>query len=143
MDAGTAETLLQDLPNFVGIYFARDLDKLAVLDFPSAFLIFHEQHWIALFIDTDLLEIFDPLGFITNKTLDSLHHFLKIQLNKKILHCSPRIQSANSSNCGKFAVCYLYWRLDCQKTLTSFLELFSRDQIANSDIIDSLFDLIK
>ena len=54
MDAGTAENLLRHLPNFVGIYFARDLDKLAVLDFPSAFLIFHEQHWIALFIDTNV-----------------------------------------------------------------------------------------
>jgi hypothetical protein len=139
MDAGTAENLLQHLPNFAGIYFARDLDKLALLNFPSAFLIFHEQHWIALFIDSDKIEIFDPLGFITNNTLDSLHHFLKIQLRQKILYCSPRVQSANSSNCGKFTVCYLYWRLECQKTLTSFLELFSRDQIENSTIIDTLF----
>ena len=143
MDAGTAESLLQHLPNFAGIYFARDLDKLALLDFPSAFLIFHDQHWIALYIDTDLIEIFDPLGFITNQTLESLHNFLKIQLHKKILHCSPRVQSANSSNCGKFTVCYLHWRLECQKTLTSFLQLFSRDQIENTDIINTLFDKIK
>ena len=143
MDAGTAEMYLRNLPNFTGIFFARDLDNIALLDYPSAFLIYTDQHWISLYLDSETIEVFDPLGCITNKTLDSVHHFLKFQLPNKILNCTPRVQSANSSNCGKFAICYLYWRLECKQSLSDFLKLFESNQIKNSDIIDALFSAIE
>ena len=113
--------------------------NLTFLGFPVGMLVYHEEHWICLYIDDDIIEIFDPLGFVTNSTFKALHLFLATHMQKKVLLCSPRIQAATHSNCGKFAVSFLYWRLSCEKDLLSFIELFSTDQSKNSQLINNFF----
>ena len=106
-------------------------------------LIYHEEHWLCLYIDDDVIEIMDPLGFVTNSTFKVLHFFLSTHMQKKTLQCSPRIQAATHSNCGKYAISFLYWRLNCEKDLLSFIELFTPDQHQNSVLIDNFFTEIK
>jgi len=133
---------LARLPNFGGIFYSSDLQKITFIGFPVAILIFHKDHWISIYIDEECLEVFDPLGVITNSALKFLHFFLSTHLQNKILHCSPRIQSANHSNCGQFNICFLFSRLNCERSMNSFLNLFSSDQHSNSDLIEKLFNEI-
>jgi len=130
---------LENLPNFGGIFYSTDLEKITFIGFPVAILIFHKDHWISIYIDEECLEVFDPLGVITNSTFKFLHFFLSTHIQNKILHCSPRIQSANHSNCGQFNICFLFSRLKKEKTMSSFLKLFSPDQHSNSGLIKKLF----
>ena len=138
-----AERYVKNLPDFGGIFFANDLKKTAVLSFPVAFLIYHEEHWLVAYLSEQSIELFDPLGCVTNSTFIFLQHFLRINLDKKILHASPRIQSATTSNCGQYCICFLYWRLNCGRDLESFLDLFSKDQHANSQTVANFFNSIE
>jgi len=85
----------------------------------------------------------DPLGYMYNSSFHFLHLFLKINMQKRELRCSPRIQAATFSNCGQYCVVYLYNRLLYDKNLTTFLKKFTANQAQNNLIIKKLFKKIK
>jgi hypothetical protein len=135
--------MLKDLPNFGGIFYATDLHEIAIVDYPVGILIFSSEHWVAVYLDNDFIEVMDPLGFMYNSSFHFLHLFLKINMQKRELKCSPRIQAATFSNCGKYCIVYLFHRLLSDKNLTSFLKYFTANQTQNNQIIKKLFKEIK
>jgi len=135
--------MLKDLPNFGGIFYAADLGQIAVVSYPVGILIYSKEHWVSVYLSDEYIEVMDPLGFMYNSSFHFLHLFLKINMQKRELRCSPRIQAATFSNCGKYCIAYLYHRLLSHKNLSSFLKNFSADQTQNNLIINKLFKKIK
>jgi hypothetical protein len=100
-------------------------------------------HWISLVIKDDVIEVMDPLGFVKNEAFGNLQLFLKSEMGDKLLIASPQIQMSTHSNCALFAITFLFWSLECKRSLLSFMELFSENPLANTDTIKTLFSQIE
>lgn len=100
-------------------------------------------HWISIVLKDDVIEIMDPLGFIKNSAFENLQLFLKSEIGDKLLVSSPQIQMSSHSNCGLFAITFLFWSLECNRSLLSFLQLFSNNPLENTETIKSLFSQIE
>ena len=105
-------------PHFIGCFAQNSLVDLKV-SYPCFLMVNidskNEQgsHWLAIRLDNDQIEIFDPLGFtifnwksVPCKLLEFIHYHA---MNKKIL-ISPQIQSDNSSLCALFCCFYIFYR---------------------------------
>jgi len=135
---------VQNLADFGGILFAEDLTNFSIISHPTGFLLHTNGiHWISLIIKSDIIEVMDPLGFIKNAAFENLQLFLKSEMGEKTLICSPKIQMSTHSNCALFAITFLFWSLECKRSLLSFMELFSDNPLSNTDTIKTLFHQIE
>lgn len=86
------------------------------------------EHWIAIFIDKNRLEYFDPLGF------PPLHKlFLKfIRLNscKRFYYNCKTIQNPESTLCGKYCIAFIKHKSK-NGTFKSFISKFSKNTLNN------------
>ena len=139
----SAERHLRHLADFGGILFSEDLTNFSVLSFPMGFLLHtNGTYWISLVLKEDVIEVMDPLGFIKNSAFENLQLFLKSEMGDKTLISSPKIQMSSHSNCALFAITFLFWSLECKRSLLSFMELFSDNALQNTDTIETLFSFI-
>ena len=100
------------------------------------------SHWLALKVDDESLEIFDPLGFeifnwksVPCQLLEFIHHHSK---HKKVL-ISPRIQSDLSEICALYCCFFIFYRnFNSFQTLCS---LFSETLSENDTRLKLLLDV--
>ena len=134
-------------PHFIGCFSQDTLVKLE-LCYPCFLMVNTDSagkqgsHWIAIRIDENQLEIFDPLGFkifnwksVPCKLLEFIHYHA---LNKKIL-ISPRIQPDNSYFCALYCIFFIFFR-----NFNSFqrlYSLFSRKLHENDQRLLTLLDV--
>ena len=81
-------------------------------------------HWLCIFGNSYLCNIFDPLGLSITKYYKKLYTKLQT-LTKKIVYRSVRIQSLTSDSCGHFCCIYLFLRghkFTHSQILNSFFE---------------------
>ena len=50
MDAKEAQDILENVPNFGGIFSADQLQNVKILDLPVMLLVLDDGHWISIFI---------------------------------------------------------------------------------------------
>ena len=138
--------LSRSLPKFIGCFSE---DKLVELQFPvkPCYLLVNTDsarekgtHWIAIALDRNSIEIFDPLGFqifrwpkIPCKLLNFIHCH---STNRKLV-ISDRVQSSTSLLCGFFCLFFVFTRpVLSLKEITS---LFSKNLNRNDKILYTLF----
>ena len=66
MDAENVEKLLKILPNFGGIFDAKQLKNVKLLSYPVSIVIHDKGHWIAVYITKKSIELMDSLGWVRN-----------------------------------------------------------------------------
>lgn len=144
MDAKKINDVLKGLENFGGIYDADQLDNVKILSLPVMIIINSEEHWIGLFVDQENIEIMDSIALINEKKINgSLCRFLCAQIKGKKLTASPKLQSDESSDCGKYAVSFLVYKSLTSNSLKDFLKIFTADCDSNSKNIRKLFQTIQ
>ena len=138
--------LLSCVSNFIGCYAENEVADLNITSFPCSLIINldHDQlpgsHWVALYISTETLEIWDTLGFrvldwprIPCNLLKFLHRHV---LNRRVL-ITRRIQSQQSILCGYFCIYFIICRQFLSfKTLSS---PFKSDFATNDKILLNFF----
>ena len=144
MDGAEINELVKSLPDFGGIFDASKLDRVKILDLPVMLIINIENHWLGLRIEKSKLEIIDSLGeietFAKNKILC---RFICAHLLGKKLIVSPKLQSDDSKDCGKYVLSFLWFSALTGKSLTYFLKLFNSDYTRNSKNITIIFQTVK
>ena len=144
MDAEKVENYTRNLENFGGIFSLSQLKNVKILSLPVSLIINFNDHWIAIFISKDLMEVCDSIGYLKNNKLDrGLQNFLKTHLHDKHFFATPQLQSDTSYNCAMYAISYLYCRHVLKKTLCDFTGLFTNDFNLNFSIISELFHEIE
>ena len=144
MDAENVENAVKCIPEFGGIYRLRQLPHVKILSYPVCLIILSNKHWIGIYMTDATVEIIDSIGLVASDGLDfSLCRFLSAQIFNKQFLITPRLQSDNSEQCGKYAVAFLLFRVLTGKTLCDFCQLFSTNLAKNSDIINDIFQTIK
>ncbi len=129
------ETLLNNQPNFLGIFAADELETLRIINFPVSLIVnldIRDQpgsHWIALRMGRRRVEVFDSLGFnfrLWEKYPTHLLEFLSRYTKSYRFYVSPVLQPPNSYTCGLFCAYYIIQRsfsnfTDCVKRFTKNL----------------------
>ena len=144
MDAESVSEIVKNLENFGGIFSSDQLENVKILDLPVMLIILDNGHWLSLYIDQETLEIMDSAGFTANDGINKhLCRFLCAQSYGKTLTATPQLQQEDSSDCGKYATCFLVFRSLTGQPLTKFAKIFSSDFKANAEIIEEIFQEIK
>ena len=144
MDAKNLENYTKQLENFGGIFNLKQLRYVKIISYPVSLIIHIDEHWIAIFLTKEVVEVCDSNGYLKNKKLDrGLHKFLKCHLHNKQFMATPKLQSDSSTNCAIYVICYLYCRHVLKKTLCDFTALFTNDLNLNFSIVSELFQEIK
>jgi hypothetical protein len=97
------------------------------------------EHWVALYLPVKgPIEYFDSYGYLPiNK---EIYTFFKLN-QKKFIYNRFNIQSDKSTNCGKYAIFYLYMR--CRRfSLYKFIQFFVKHKYINDKIISKIFTKI-
>lgn len=122
MDAENVEKLAKKIPNFGGIFRISQLKNLKIISLPVALIILEYDHWISIYIDNNSLEIMDSSGYMGTQSIPkTLRRFLATQLLNKKMTITPRIQSDHSSNCGLYALSFLYYKTYVKRVYVSFV----------------------
>ena len=144
MDAESVNEHTKKFKHFGGIFKIDQLDRVKIISYPVALIIYQDNHWIAIYISEKVFEVCDSSGYLENENLDKkLRRMLKLHLQNKKFTATPRLQSEKSDNCALYCICYLYIRLKLKKSLCDFTSLFSTDKNKNSSIITGLYRDIK
>ena len=144
MDAGKIESLVSGLENFGGIFDADQLQNVKILDLPVSLVINYDGHWISVYIDEKNFEIMDSLGLSSNKNIDkNLRRFICAHFRGKQFIATPKLQSNDSIDCGKFAVSFIIFRSLTSQSLKTFSSLFTENFHKNSKIVDEIFQTIQ
>lgn len=140
MDAGAVNRLLKNINNFGGIFDVNQLDGVKIFSLPVALVINTSDHWISVYLDNDYLEIMDSSGEICSDSVNMiLCRFLCTHSIGKTFISSPQLQADNSSDCGLYAVAFLYFRILTGQSLKVFLKVFGKNFHKNSKIIKKIF----
>ena len=144
MDAEEINAAVKSLPNFGGIFDAAQLNRVKILGLPVMLVINVKTHWLGLLIDKEKLEIMDSLGtigeFMKN---EKLCRFICAHLLGKKFLVTPKLQSDNSIDCGKFVVSFLWYSYLTKKSLSDFMKLFGSDFDQNSANIQKIYQTVK
>ena len=144
MNAKSVQDLARKLKNFGGIFSVDQLAYVKIISYPVALIVNDENHWIAIYISDNVVEVCDSSGYLKNDNLDlSLRKLLKLHFYNKDFFATPRLQSDDSQNCALYCLSYLYIRLILDKTLCDFTSLFTTDTNVNCSIISDIFREIK
>ena len=144
MDAESIEDLVKGLENFGGIFDSSQLQNVKILDSPVSLIVNTGGHWIAIYIDGKTVEIMDSLGLISCQNIDKhLCRFICAHIRGKTFLASPKLQSNSSSDCGKFAISFIYYRSLTSQSLKNFLTIFSENFQTNSKVIEEIFQTIQ
>ena len=134
-------------PHFIGCFAQDDLEKLK-LCYPCFLMVNIDSrnepgsHWLAMKLDKQKIEIFDPLGFEIFKWKSvpcSLLEFIHDHSMSKKFVISKRIQSDTSYFCGLYCIFYVFFR-----NFYSFdhlCSLFSEDLTKNDQRLLLLLDV--
>ena len=122
---------------FAGIFDYTDLPKLIVNTYPTCFIIYYNQHWLAIYISLKSLEIFDSINAIWHEPPKEFIHFLCLHSNKKLRLNKP-IQSRYSNVCGLYVLFFIKmksrgWRWK------KILKFFNSKKIFNDKLMDNIF----
>ena len=144
MDGEEINDTVKSLPDFGGIFDASKLDRVKILDLPVMLIINIDDHWLGLRIEKSKLEIIDSLGeidtFAKNKILC---RFICAHLLGKKLIVSPKLQSDDSKDCGKYVLSFLWFSALTGESLVYFLKMFNSDYTQNSKNITEIFQTVK
>ena len=144
MQAKDVERLVSDLCNFGGIFQLGQLAQVKILSFPVSFIINAYNHWLAVYIDDNCVEIMDSTGYLgTDGLHETLRRFLYGHIYNKTFTITPRLQSDDSNVCGLYAVSFLYYRTRTNRTLCEFCKLFSDDVNNNYETIKTIYTIIQ
>ena len=133
-------------PHFIGCFAQNSLE--ISITYPCYMIVNIDSkgdpgsHWLALKVDDESLEIFDPLGFeifnwksVPCQLLEFIHHHSK---HKQVL-ISPRIQSDLSEICALYCCFFIFYRnFNSFQTLCS---LFSETLSENDTRLKLLLDV--
>ena len=144
MDGTEINDLVKSLPDFGGIFDASKLDRVKILGLPVMLIVNIDDHWLGLRIEKNKLEIMDSLGeikdFAKNKVLC---RFICAHLLGKNLIVSPKLQSDDSQDCGKYVLSFLWFSALTGKSLAYFLKSFNSDYTQNSKNITKIFQTVR
>ena len=126
------------IPGFLGTILLKNLQDLNVVKNNVSFIVIHNKHAVAVYIDESTIDILDPLGFQHSESFSTICSFLSNHLPGKTLRIGPQIQSDTSTKCAKFALVFLYL-LSTGYSFVSTLQLYSVDKEQNDDKVQSLF----
>ena len=144
MDARKIEKIVSGLENFGGIFDAKQLDRIKIVDLPVSLIIHNDGHWLSIYIDRKHFEIMDSLGLASSANLDThLCRFICAHVCGKTFYATPQLQPDNAKSCGKFAAAFLYFRTVTSKDLKMFSSIFSQDFAKNEKIMEEIFETIE
>ena len=130
--------------SFVGCFASDQLSQLSISSYP-VFLIVNTdktkgrgKHWLALYITTCEIELFDSLGLIHRNLLPKqiLNFVHRFSVSRK-LTCNRRIQPNNSILCGFYCIFFIILRQFTK--FKSILSIFSGNQMRNDNVLESFF----
>ena len=134
--AGELVDRLSDIYNFAGIITIQDIDKIRINEFPLSFIIFYNNHWTAIFVNLNQLEIMDSIHSTFESPCPEFINFLYQHKDKKIL-INPMLQSANSNVCGLYCIQFIIEKSK-KKSYQKILKNFTTSVILNDYIIKKL-----
>ena len=144
MDGEEIEGVVRRIPDFGGVFDASKMDRVKILSLPIMLIININNHWLGLRIEKSKLEIMDSLGNIDNFLSNpKLCCFICAHLLGKKLIATPKLQSDDSTDCGKYVVCFFWFSVLTGKSLKDFLKLFNSDFKTNSLNISKIFQTVK
>lgn len=130
---------------FKGVYSA---DEFAKLKINSGICIVNSDvasqpghHWICIFLDKNIVELFDSSGKIIFPK-KYLQTFLKTNVNKnaEINFNNKMIQSPESNLCGQYCCIFALYKAK-KKSFDSFLNMFhNKNLIENDNLVVKLFN---
>ena len=86
----------------------------------------------------------DSSGYLgTEKTNKFVREFICRESLGKHLTATPRLQSDQSSSCGKFVLVYLYYRTNTGNSLCKFVQAFGYNLESNEKLIRNFFEILK
>lgn len=135
-------SILKKINNFVGVIPQDYLEKIRINSFPTSFVVNSDlsnqlgDHWLAVFITSDKIFIFDSLGFHKHKWPFLLQFLTKYKKTHRFYQ-TPQVQQPFNYTCGFYCI---YFLISCQYTnYKTYLSLFSGDFNRNDHIILDLF----
>ena len=144
MNAESVNAVLKGVSNFGGIFDVQQLENVKILSLPVTLIVNDKQHWIAISIDEEKIEIMDSIGQINNENLNiHLCRFLCAHAKGKNFIASPKLQSENSEDCGKYVISFIIYKSLTQKSLRHFLSIFTENFRKNSKNISKIFETVK
>ena len=144
MDAGNVEKEISRLDHFVGIFDIKTLPEIKLVSYPCSLIVLTNEHWISIFMNQNVIEIMDSMGYLATKTFSKyLRIFLSAHLVGKRLITTPQIQSDDSNLCALYSICFLYFRTFKCGNLCDFCQLFTTDLNKNCVIISKLYKNVK
>ena len=123
---------------FLGVFSPEMLKDLHVFKNNTCFIVFSESHALGVRIEPKRIEIFDPLGFKSSRTVNFLFQFLKRHLPCRLLFVNTKIQAESSENCAYFVLLYLFYR-EAGYSMAEYLNCFSENFSENDTRVRDLF----
>ena len=112
-------SLLNCSPHFLGCYAEDQVTFISIRSFPVFFIVNVDSsdslgsHWIAVFLTTTTIEIFDPLGFqfhLWSRVPCKLLSFINLYATNRKLLISHQVQNTSSMFCGFYCLFFILSR---------------------------------
>ena len=92
---------------FAGLFTDKQLKNINILKHPISIVVLIKNHWIAIYISSKIIILFDSLSQIFHDDYVNIRHFLqKHSIDKQII-TSPVLQSSNSDICGLYVIYFV------------------------------------
>ena len=122
------------MKNFAGILKLNDLDEISIFNFPISFISVLDNHWFAVFVSRESIEIFDSLGPESKLFQNNhLNEFLCNNLINRNLKIFRQVQDVGSVYCGQFVLLFL--KLRAHMTFDEISTVFSNDFTENDKLV--------
>ena len=99
------------------------------------------MHWLALYKDDDVIEVFDSFGQAPESY--NLKPFLESQKVSKYIYNSTQLQAPDSTVCGQYCLFFAFWRCHGLSFKSIIDEWFSAtDKKGNDKFVNSFYEVM-
>ena len=138
-------SLLKDVPNYLGSFAADELNEVKITKNPTLLVVNYDErsdtgsHWIGVAIFLKHVYICDSLGGIapTKNISQGWINFLYLLSRTRNLVITKQLQPKQSAFCGLYVVTFI--KEMSQNSFSDFLRLFTDDLKKNDVIVQFLY----
>lgn len=97
-------------------------------------------HWTGIYLSkNNTISYFDSSSLPSHKTNKYIKKFISLQRRKKVEINNQQTQSFESILCGKFVLCFLYFKAK-KKSMKTYIKFFSKNNLRkNDEIVEKIF----
>jgi len=134
--AGEINDNLATVYSYIGAINVTDVDRLRLNELPVSFVALYNNHWIAIYLDKNRLEIMDSTHSLFEAPPPAFINFL-YQNRDTNIRFNPVLQTNETNVCGLYCIHFIQEKAK-HVSYSNILKTFTNNSVLNDYIIISM-----